>query len=255
MELSNYVEFRALLTKKARSLDDSVLCSLDLLLPHTAGIDFNLENARIIEVRKMLEEMMAKDVSNHLMVPGLLQLQGLYETMCGWDLSNSTEAVPTQVGLVLPLPFQLLSPKVMSDQQLAGPSVSPVMTAVANTQKPLPDELHSDRGKQFESNLISEMCALSQIKKSRTTSYHSQGNGLVERQQEDSTGHRVQERTQIAQHGEAEQQRSTTSNPCKPNVLGEQLSIESDDEPPPPRDQQPLIEAPPPVAIEPAHSN
>ena len=24
---------------------------------------------------------MAKDVSNHLMVPGLLQLQGLYETM------------------------------------------------------------------------------------------------------------------------------------------------------------------------------
>eukprot|EP00731_Ephydatia_muelleri_P014145 Em0007g1455a len=179
MESSNYVEFRALLTRKARSLDDSVLCSLDLLLPHTA---------RIIEVRKMLEEMMAKDVSNHLMVPGLLQLQGLYETMvmpfglcnapatlqrlvhrmlndlkwteclvyfddivvdrqCGWDLSNSTEAVPTQVGLVLPLPFQLLSPKVMRDLQLAGPSVSPVMTAVAKTQKPLPDEVKNWRQK------------------------------------------------------------------------------------------------------------
>eukprot|EP00731_Ephydatia_muelleri_P032942 Em0024g486a len=136
----------------------------------------------------MLEEMMAKDVSNHLMVPGLLQLQGLYETMvmpfglcnapatlqrlvhrmlndlkwteclvyfddivvdrqCGWDLSNSTEAVPTQVGLVLPLPFQLLSPKVMRDLQLAGPSVSPVMTAVANTQKPLPDEVKNWRQK------------------------------------------------------------------------------------------------------------
>lgn len=62
--IADYVEFRALLTRKARSLDDSVLCSLDLLLPHTggwscsqnlrnkmtrdilskAGIDFNLEN-------------------------------------------------------------------------------------------------------------------------------------------------------------------------------------------------------------------
>ena len=62
--IAGYVEFRALLTRKARSLDDSVLCSLDLLLPHTggwsrsqnlrnkmtrdilskAGIDFNLEN-------------------------------------------------------------------------------------------------------------------------------------------------------------------------------------------------------------------
>ena len=57
-------------------------------------------------------------------------------------------------------------------------------------------------------------------------------------------------RTWIAQLG-AEQQRSTTSNPCKPHVLGEQLNIESDDdETPPPRDQQPLIEALPPVAIE-----
>ena len=44
-------------------------------------------------------------------------------------------------------------------------------------------------------------------------------------------------RTQIAQCGGAEQQRSTTNNPCKPHVLGEQLNIESDDdEPPPPRD-------------------
>ena len=58
-------------------------------------------------------------------------------------------------------------------------------------------------------------------------------------------------RTRLAQSGGAEQQRST-SNPCKPHVLGEQLNIESDDdEPPPPRDQQPLIEAPPPVVIEP----
>ena len=44
-------------------------------------------------------------------------------------------------------------------------------------------------------------------------------------------------RTRIAQRGGAEQHRSTTNNPCKPHVLGEQLNIESDDdEPPPPRD-------------------
>eukprot|EP00731_Ephydatia_muelleri_P008844 Em0004g1182a len=44
-------------------------------------------------------------------------------------------------------------------------------------------------------------------------------------------------RTRIAQRGGAEQQRSTTNNPCKPHVLGEQLNIESDDdEPPPPSD-------------------
>ena len=44
-----------------------------------------------------------------------------------------------------------------------------------------PDQLHSDQGKQFESNLIAKICALLQIKKSRTTPYHPQGNGLVER--------------------------------------------------------------------------
>ena len=42
-------------------------------------------------------------------------------------------------------------------------------------------QLHSDQGKQFESNLMAEICGLLQIKKSQTTPYHPQGNGLVER--------------------------------------------------------------------------
>ena len=45
----------------------------------------------------------------------------------------------------------------------------------------LPDQLHSDQGRQFESTLISEVCKLLQIHKSRTTPYHPQGDGLVER--------------------------------------------------------------------------
>ena len=45
----------------------------------------------------------------------------------------------------------------------------------------VPNQLHSDQGKQFESNLISAICHLLQVEKSRTTPYHPQSNGLVER--------------------------------------------------------------------------
>lgn len=45
----------------------------------------------------------------------------------------------------------------------------------------VPNQLHSDQGKQFESNLISSICKLSQLKKLPTTPYHTQSDGLVER--------------------------------------------------------------------------
>ena len=45
----------------------------------------------------------------------------------------------------------------------------------------IPEELHSDQGAQFESALMEELCALWQIKKTRTTPYHPQGNSIVER--------------------------------------------------------------------------
>ena len=45
----------------------------------------------------------------------------------------------------------------------------------------LPEQLHSDQDKQFESTVISEMYKLLNINKSRTTPYHPQGDGLVER--------------------------------------------------------------------------
>ena len=44
-----------------------------------------------------------------------------------------------------------------------------------------PDTIHSDQGRNFESQLFSEVCRLLDIKKTRTTPYHPQSDGLVER--------------------------------------------------------------------------
>ena len=43
-----------------------------------------------------------------------------------------------------------------------------------------PEQLHSDQGSQFESQLISEICKIMNIHKNHTTPYHPQGDGLVE---------------------------------------------------------------------------
>lgn len=45
----------------------------------------------------------------------------------------------------------------------------------------IPSSLHSDQGKQFEGNIFTEMCKVLNIKKTRTSPYHPQCNGLVER--------------------------------------------------------------------------
>ena len=45
----------------------------------------------------------------------------------------------------------------------------------------IPEQLHSDKGKQFEGTLLQEICKILNISKSQTTSYHPQGDGLVER--------------------------------------------------------------------------
>ena len=45
----------------------------------------------------------------------------------------------------------------------------------------IPEQLHSDQGPQFESQLMSEVCKLLNIYKTRTTPYHPQCDGLVER--------------------------------------------------------------------------
>ena len=45
----------------------------------------------------------------------------------------------------------------------------------------LPKQIHTDQGRQFESELFQNMCRIFKIDKTRTTSFHPQGGGLVER--------------------------------------------------------------------------
>ncbi len=45
----------------------------------------------------------------------------------------------------------------------------------------IPKRIHSDQGANFESRLMKELCTVLGMEKSRTTSYHPMGNGMVER--------------------------------------------------------------------------
>ena len=45
----------------------------------------------------------------------------------------------------------------------------------------LPEQLHSDQGRQFESEILTHLCKFLHIDKTRTIPYHPQSDGLVER--------------------------------------------------------------------------
>ena len=44
-----------------------------------------------------------------------------------------------------------------------------------------PDVIHTDQGSNFNSELMHDICRIFMIEKTRTTPYHPQGNGQVER--------------------------------------------------------------------------
>ena len=44
-----------------------------------------------------------------------------------------------------------------------------------------PETMHSDQGRNFESTILSQVLQAPGISKSRTTAYHLQGDGMVER--------------------------------------------------------------------------
>ena len=52
---------------------------------------------------------------------------------------------------------------------------------VCHFQIDVPDALHTDQGRNFESALLKEVCQLLGVEKMRTTPYHPQSDGFVER--------------------------------------------------------------------------
>lgn len=67
----------------------------------------------------------------------------------------------------------------LPDQEAKTVAKAFVDTIICHFGTPL--QIHTDQGRNFESNLFKEMCDLFQIDKTRTTSYHPQSNGNVER--------------------------------------------------------------------------
>jgi len=44
----------------------------------------------------------------------------------------------------------------------------------------LPEQIHAEQGVQFQSQIMGDLCRIGGVNQSRTTPYHSQGNGVLE---------------------------------------------------------------------------
>ena len=60
-------------------------------------------------------------------------------------------------------------------------TIDKLMVEQVMSQFVVPKSLHSDQGKQFKRKIFTEMCKILDIKKTRTSPYHPECDGLVER--------------------------------------------------------------------------
>ena len=60
-------------------------------------------------------------------------------------------------------------------------TVSKILVKQVKTRFDVPYTIHSDHGRQYESQLFKEMCNLLQIEKKHITPYHPKSDGMIER--------------------------------------------------------------------------
>ena len=72
-------------------------------------------------------------------------------------------------------------PEAFPLSNISAPTVASVFSSNWIARYGAPEQLHTDQGPQFESALMASLCDLFNIRKTRTTPYHPQSDGLVER--------------------------------------------------------------------------